>query len=244
MNLRRVPARHGVRGDVAGHHAVGRHDGPVADFDAGHDHALAAQPDVVADARCRPCAAAGTCGQGVASRPGAAEDVEGVGRPRCRSGGWPGPMMKVVPWAMRAELADNEPVAELRVVEEHVVALEARGVGVVVVICVVAYLYVRGAVTTFFTKHEVPNSFGNTTFGIRVCSALVTYLRSRILSHHLSTEKTTATERVLRMASISTPQYTLASTYSTRSLGLRIICSPRIPAETAISSKSIYVSSI
>ena len=50
---------------------------------------------------------------------------------------------KCSPLGYGAELADYEPVAELRVVEEHVVALKACGVGVIVVICVIAYLYVR-----------------------------------------------------------------------------------------------------
>ncbi len=75
--------------------------------------------------------------------PRAAEDVEGVGARTA------GAVVGRTHYECRAlgegaELADYQPVAELGVVEQRVVALEARGVGVVIVVSVVAYLYVRG----------------------------------------------------------------------------------------------------
>ena len=85
---RGVAASDGVGGYVARDHAVGRHNGSVADFHAGHDHALAAEPDVVADDR---VALARELGHVVGRRfsPRAAEDVEGVG---ARTAGWPNPL--------------------------------------------------------------------------------------------------------------------------------------------------------
>ena len=111
-------------------------------FTPGMTTPLTAEPDVVADY----CVALARQLGHVVGRelaPRAAKDIEGVG------GGAADAVIgrahdKGRTLGYGAEFADNEPVAELGVVEEHVVALEAGRVGVVIVICVVANLYVRG----------------------------------------------------------------------------------------------------
>lgn len=136
-----VSACDGVGRDVLCHDRVRRDDCAVADVDARHDAALAPEPHVVSD-------------DGVALArqlrevrrrvlfPSSAENVERI----CRNARKP--VVRASHDELRAarnlaELADDEPVAELGIVEEDVALLEQLGRVRIVVVGVVAHKNVR-----------------------------------------------------------------------------------------------------
>ena len=133
---RRIAAEDRVGGNVPGNDGADGDNGAVADFDPGHDHALAADPDVVADdgvALSRQLIKM----RGRALGPGAAHHVEWV------RGDAAEPMVRrshdeLGARGDLAELADDEPVAEHGVIEENVVALKFRRIDRIVIVGVVA----------------------------------------------------------------------------------------------------------
>ena len=129
-----IAADDGVGRDVFRDDRAGGDDGAVADMDAGHDEGVVADPHVVAD---DGVAAGGqVCGRGDGGFPALAEDAEGIG-------GKAGQLVvgavhdELDPAGQRAELADDEFVADERIMVEHV-ALEVLRVFRIVVVGVVA----------------------------------------------------------------------------------------------------------
>ena len=122
---RRVPAVNGVRRNVLHHHGIGGDDRAVAYFRAGHDDALAPDPHVVPDDRVALARKLRHVRRGI-FRPRAAENVEWIRR------GAADAVIRRAHDELRAgrdltELADHEMIAELRVVEQHIVPLKPVG---------------------------------------------------------------------------------------------------------------------
>ena len=132
---RRVPAVNGVRRNVLHHHGIGGDDRAVADLHTGHNDALAPDPHVVSDDRVALARKLHHMRRRVFC-PSAAEDVKGVRR------GAADAVVRRAHDELRAgrnltELADHEMIAELRVVEQHIVPLKPRRIDRIVIIGVV-----------------------------------------------------------------------------------------------------------
>ena len=121
----RVPAVNSVRRNILHHHGIGGDDRAVANFHAGHDDALAPDPHVVSDDRVALARKLRHVRRRIL-RPGAAENVEWIRR------GAADAVVRRTHDKLRAgrdltELADHEMIAELRVVEQHIVPLKPVG---------------------------------------------------------------------------------------------------------------------
>ena len=137
----------GVGGHVSGDHGVGGHDGPVPNGHPGEDHALPADPHVVAPHDVPLPGKLVQVGRGVL-RPHPAEDVEGVGGDAADPAVG-GAHDELCPRGAGAELADDQLVPKRGVVEEDVALLKLRGVFQVVVIGVVPHVDVGGGDDVF-----------------------------------------------------------------------------------------------
>lgn len=133
---RRVSAVNSVRRNILHHHGIGGDDCAVSDLHAGHDDALAPDPHVAADDRVALVRKLRHVRRRVFC-PSAAKDVEWIRRGAadavvCRAHN------KLRAGHDLTGIPDHEMIAELRVVEQHVVPLKSRRVNRVVVIGVVA----------------------------------------------------------------------------------------------------------
>lgn len=173
MNLAGFLPVNGVSWNILRHHGIGGDDCAVADLHAGHNDALAPDPHVVSDDRVALARKLRHVRRGI-FRPGAAEDVERVRR------GTADAMVCRAHDELRAgrnltELPDHEMVAELRIVEQHIVPLKPRRIDRIVIIGVVTDRDIR-RVTTFLMKQEVLYSFGKTAFGSGIFIIILSFL--------------------------------------------------------------------
>lgn len=132
---RRVSAVNSVRRNILHHHGIGGDDRAVANLHAGHDDALAPDPHVVSDDRVALARKLRHVRRRIL-RPGAAENVEWIRR------GAADAVVRRTHDKLRAgrdltELADHKMIAELRVVEQHIVPLKPRRIDRIVIIGVV-----------------------------------------------------------------------------------------------------------
>lgn len=170
---RRVSAVNSVRRNILHHHGIGGDDRAVANLHAGHDDALTPDPHVVSDDRVALARKLRHVRRRIL-RPGAAENVEWIRR------GAADAVVRRTHDKLRAgrdltELADHKMIAELRVVEQHIVPLNPRRIDRIVIIGVVTDRDIR-AVTTFLMKQEVLYSFGKTAFGSGIFIIILPFL--------------------------------------------------------------------